>query len=559
MRTGIRLLPVWALLLSGASPAAETVGAEQAAAIDGIFARHVRQDSPGCIVGLIRGGSVVHWRGYGRADVEAALPFTPDSVLGTGSVYKHFHAAGILLLAEEGRLSLSDDIRRHLPELPDYAARITLRQLLDHSHGLREYQDLVAFARGPFEGDRSIVRLLARQRQPAAAPGERFHYGSTGPVLAGQIIERITGEPAARFLARRLFEPLGMSRTALGDDGRRVPPRIAAYVQQPDGSFRRREPNLGYRTTTADLARWNGHFDTPDPVWRGVLQQMTTPSRLANGRRLDFGLGLRLSPYRGLRRIWHPGAGTGYRTIFMRFPDARLTIALGCNQEINPITAAEAVADVVLAREIARRRPASDVSRSDGRSSRVSAEHRRILSGTYVSDGGQVARVAPYGDGLRLSFEGAEHDLLQSRRFRFTIAGRPPFPRDPVNEIVFSPAGKGRPATMEARTNWYPVTFRSVDPVDPALVDKADYAGTYRSDEVESSLRVFARGGDLVVAMPDGEHVLEPIARDLFRAGPQTVRFARKQGRIATALVARGAIPRLAFERVGQGGAADRP
>ena len=136
MRIAVGMLPVWQLLLSGASVPAEPVTAEQAAAIDRIFAEQIHPDSPGCIVGLIRGSSVVHWRAYGRADVEAAVPFTPDTVFATGSIYKHFYAASLLLLVQDGRLSLSDNIRRYLPELPEYAGRIKVRQL----RALRQFE-----------------------------------------------------------------------------------------------------------------------------------------------------------------------------------------------------------------------------------------------------------------------------------------------------------------------------------------------------------------------------------------------------------------------------------
>ena len=172
-----------------------------------------------------------------------------------------------------------------------------------------------------------------------------------------------------------------------------------------------------------------------------------------------------------------------------------------------------------------------------------------MLAGTYVSETGHVLRVEPRGEDLRLAFNGAEHALTPSGRFRFTIAGNPVIPRDPVTELVFTPRRGGLATSVEVRTNWYPVEFTAVGPINPASVLLADYVGTYRSDEVESSLRVFVGNGGLALEAADGRHVLEPVARDLFRAGPQIVRFTRQNGRIAAAVVSRGSLPRLAFPR----------
>lgn len=548
----VALLAVAAL----AQPIAAQRASVRAAAIDSVVARRIASNGPGCVLGLARGDSLVFWRGYGLADVEAQTPFTPSTGFSPGSVYKHFYDVAILLLARDGRLSLDDDVRRWVPELPDYGARITVRQLLDHTHGLREYpalEDLSPPDAGI--GDTGIMRLLARQRAPVAPPGTHFQYGNTGPFLAGLVIARAAGEATADFIARRVFDPAGMRSSSVAEGVRSIPPAAPRYAAQPGGGLKRSPPPRNMRTTLEDLARWNGLFETADTAWRAVLGQLTTPSRLANGTTLDYGFGLRMSPYRGLRRQWAPGASVGARAMFMRFPDARLTILLGCNRDdLSPIELAESVADVALADEIAR----AERGRAAPRPVALTPVQQRAVVGAYAAPGGHLLRVEARGDRLRVVLdsgwnvlrardagmrarvtEGGSYDLVASSPTHFTIAGRPRVAGDEATEVIFTPARRGSPRSLEVRTLWYPVRFTAVEPVDPRTVVVADYLGDYASDETGGVLHVEERNGGLVLRAPRGEYAMDPVARDLFRAGLMLMRFRRDDGRV-TAVVTRG-------------------
>ena len=547
-------------LLASTAPASAQLAPRDVERIDTVFARFVRPDGPGCIAGLARGDSLVWWRGYGLADVEARTPFGPRTVFSSGSIFKQFYSAALLSLAREGRLSMDDPARRWLPELPAYAQGVTVRMLADHTHGLREYPDLHSLmpAASATSDPTAVLSLLARQRGAAAAPGERLQYGNTGPALAALVIQRAAGEHVGTTVSRRVLDPAGMRSTAIGDTARPVPPRIPNYARRPDGSLARRPPTPGFRTTLEDLVRWSGALDRADAEWRELRRTLVTPSTLRDGTRTDYGLGIRVAPYRGLAREWAPGGTIGGRAMLMRFPDQGLTIALGCNLDMDPISTAEAVADVVLREEIVhaeRRRSRPDVS--------VGALAARPAVGTYVSDKGWVLRVRERGGKVYLVFEGAEHELRPVTLHRFTIPGRPEIPWDAVTEVRFTPARQGAPRTLDLHTVWFPVRFTAVEPVDPATVVATDYVGAYASDELGSTLRVVARDGGLALVMPRVEersgrrvldspgdqHVMEPVSRDLFAAGPQTVRFTRDGGRVTAAAVNRGHVPGLVFAR----------
>jgi CubicO group peptidase (beta-lactamase class C family) len=571
-----RALFVAGLLLTAGCPAAAQDAGHRFAAVDSVFARHVSPGGPGCAVGVVRRGELAYARGYGLADVERATPFTPQTVFGFGSMFKQFVAAGVLMLARQGKLSLDDDIRKFVPEIPDYGARITVRQLLDHTHGLREYPDLIALSPPGVQGSEAAqLRLLSRQRAPAAAPGKRIVYGNTGPLLARLIVKRVSGQPPGEFIRQHIFEPLGMRSTYVGDDERTVPLRAMGYRRGPGGGLVPVRSGGRSESTIEDLARWGRNFEAPGAEWKGLLRQLQTPSVLQNGEVLDYGLGLRLSPYRGLRRVWHPGRASGGVAALMHFPEPRLTIAVGCNnQTLNPILLAESVADVLLRDEFARaeRRGGKPTpARAGGSGVAVPGAALASLAGTYVSERGNVLRItfrdgrlyakSEGGEGpMSPKSESGEHEMVPVSPTRFVFPGAPNIPFDPASEAVFEARREGVPAALEVRTNWYPTRYTAVEPADPAAVVRGDYLGSYRSEETGSTLLVSEREGRLELKTPHEQIEMEPVSRDLFRAGRFLVRFARRGGGRVTALnVTVGAVRDLQFERQANDGAYPTP
>ena len=561
MRLAVALFLLWAASFpTSLSLHAQSLALtpQQSAAIDAVFAEEeITPRSPGCGVALIRGGSIVDFRGYGLADVEKGVAWSPETGFHTGSIYKQFYAAAIVMLAQQRKLSLDDDVRKHVPELPDYGARITVRDLLTHTHGLRERFSLEGLTPPQSgQGDAGFLRLLAQQKAPTEPPGTRLRYGNTGPFLAGLVIDRVSGMPLAEFIARNILEPFGMTRTALGQDSRVLPPRAPAYVRDADGSLKPRHGGT-FRTTLEDLARWDQRFEGGEDNWQSVVQTLTTPATLRDGTPVDMGMGLRLRPYRGLRRVWAPGGATGFRAIFMRFPDSRLTIALGCNRDdVEPVRMAEAIADVVLAEDIRRAAPLEQV-----RSVKLPRRHARRLAGTYVSNGYAVRVVERSGRLFLISDQG-EFEMTPAGSDRFVFANRPIILRDAAVDAQFR-LGTGGERRLELRTVWYPADFVRVPPVDPRLIRTEEYLGTFRSEELGSELAVVRDPGGLLLKAPRGEYSLEPLSADLFAATPRTqrqslelfaagpliLRFQRHGRAVNSVSVSRVNLPGIAFSR----------
>ena len=328
--------------------------------VDRLFEAQISTNTPGCAVGASRGSDVLYTNGYGIANLDYTLPITADTVFDVGSVTKQFTAASIVLLSLDGALSLDDNVRSHLPELPDYEPPITIRHLLHHTSGIRDYLNLMALGGREFYAPirhQDIVELLARQHALNSSAGERYSYSNTGYMLLATIVERVSGKSYGTFARERIFEPLDMTQSFLYEDAERiVSNRGTGYA--PGG-------NQGYRvvhnysfatagdgqlyTTVGDLLRWSHAVLSNQVGGPEFGQLMLRRGTLDSGEPLDYGAGLTLGTYRGRLTNGHGGSTWGFRAHLVRFPEADFTVAVLCNREdVNPRALAYDVADLYL-------------------------------------------------------------------------------------------------------------------------------------------------------------------------------------------------------------------
>jgi len=354
-------------ILASVTLARPGFGDERADRIDRIFAAYDKPDSPGCAVAVIHQGKVIHQRGYGRAHLEWDAPITSSTVFHVASLSKQFTALAVALLAEEGKLSLDDDVRKYVPELPNYGTAITLRHMLQHTSGLRDVSGLMGFAGwrpSDLVTNRDALDLAVRQKVLDFKPGERHVYGNTGYILAGIIVQRVSGQPLRAYTEEHIFKPLGMKNTHFHDNHAEVVKNRAWAYSLRSGRPEIAVPTFdlvgstGLFTTTEDLARWDQNFYDRRIGRKSALEEMLTPGKMNNGEPirfghdLSYGLGLVIGRYRGLKIITHSGADRGYRAEFLQFPEQRLTvIVLGNLDSLDPYFRAREVADVCLAKE----------------------------------------------------------------------------------------------------------------------------------------------------------------------------------------------------------------
>jgi hypothetical protein len=466
-------------------------------------------------------------------------------VLESGSVAKQFTAAVMVLLEQQGKLSLDDDIRKHLPEVPDFGRVITIRHLLTHTSGLRDQWGLLDMQGFPpgrevHDFDR-ILDVVSHQRRLNFQPGEEYLYSNTGYALSAIIASRVAGRPFAEFSREALFEPLGMTRTEWRDDYRRiVPGRATAYDRERAGwvqdmPFTNVHGNGGLLTTVGDLLDWNAALTSGSVPGGGALvQRLETNARLNDGSPITYALGLGVSTNRGSRIVTHTGATAGYRTYLARWPDRSLSIAVLCNAATaNPSRMARAVATHLLGPDPEAAPPSPAVAIAAAQLAPLAGRYRdstsdasvtfAVREGALTVAGGGPAVSLTHLGGLRFWRSGAE--------YRFERSG------DDVRVVHFDQAWRH---------------YERMVPTDTAGIRIADFVGRYRSPELEVTVEIVAEGDRLVLKhRPPGRFTLRPLYRDGFAGSGQTVRFDRaRNGRVAGFRVFAGRVRGLEFERL---------
>ena len=523
------LLLVAALVAAGPA-AGPTVAGQRGDRIDRLFAAYDKPDSPGCAVAVLHRGKVLHQRGYGLAHLEWDAPITPRTVFPVASVSKAFTALAVALLAEQGKLTLDDDVRKYLPELPDYGAAITLRHLLQHTSGLRDVWylgGLAGWRPDDLVTDRDILNLAVRQKALHFKPGERHVYNNTGYTLAGLVVARVSGQSLRAFTEAHVFKPLGMKDSHFHDHHREVVKNRASAYSLRTGRLEIAVPTYaavgttGLFTTLEDLARWDQNFYDRRVGGKSALDQMLTPGKLNDGSEvryglgLSYGLGLLLGRHRGLKTVSHSGWDWGYRAEFLQFPKQRFTvIILGNVDALEPYYLARQVADLCLDSEFPEG-PEAGVQQPDPKAKPVALAEREAAAwaGTYWNlDTGASWTFAVRNGKLCLG----GRELIPRAADRFGIGGTP-------IELVFAPARDGAPRKL----TWVDVdaeVFEAVPPLTLTGAKLAEYAGRYRSDELNTAYTLSVRDGRLMVrGWRDDYGPLRPVLADGFSLKPASL------------------------------------
>jgi CubicO group peptidase (beta-lactamase class C family) len=485
----------------------------------------------GCVAGITLPGAPPVIVARGQADLEQATPLTPATITETGSLAKQFTAAAIVLLAQDGKLSLDDDIRRFLPEMPDYGAPITIRHLLNHTSGLREQWSLMALTgNGPgiqAHTNAMILDLASRQKGLNFAPGAEFLYTNTNYALAAMIAEKASGASLQAFTRQRLFQPLGMGHTQWREDFRTVVPGRASAYAPTDAGFVANMPftsvygNGGLLTTVGDLLLWNAFLDKPSALPGGpaLVAALQTPGRLSSGAALEYGLGLEITRDHGRRLVSHSGSTGGYKTWLGRYPDEGVSIALMCNNGgVDPVALGERIAaQALLAAGHASAQAAVSAPKA------VAAVQAPKDLTAYQG----LFRNPVTGELIRLEAVGGQ---LSLGRAALTPLGKDSFQGVDGGLVRF--IGKDAGATELSLTRGG-VAQRFVA-VRPAATDAAaltDYVGTYYSPELDTRVTVARQGDALVMRQRFAvEWSLTPSFADAFTTrlrGVTTFVFAR--------------------------------
>ena len=461
-------------------------------------AAYLAEDTPGAVVGVIRNGELVFVKAYGAADLTHGIPFTPETPTNIGSTSKQFTGFALALLASRGVLSLDDDVRKYIPELPDFGRKITLRHLLSHTTGYREFINTLLLAgRRILEGDYiapdEVIKVIQRQPALQNEPGAEFNYNNSAFSLAALVVERVTGRPFAQWMREEVFLPLGMTKTWVRTNpGQIIPGRSIGYIPTEEGFREVRDLHNamgagGMYTTPGDMAKWMRNFRTAELGGPEVIRELTTSGVLTNGTPTNYGLGLFLDTRRGLRRWQHGGNDVAHSSTFVYFPDLDAGYVVFSNYQGVPGGIARVVEEAFFGEHMTadeRQTVASGVS--------VPAQVLRRYAGKY-----QLTTLG----GLLVTVE------LEGGQLRVRLPGQQPLPLQPVSTTTFEVVGA--PARITFNTNAdgavEGITLhqegdhpgRRVE--ERPSVDLASYTGRYFSEELETFYDLSVEDGRLVI------------------------------------------------------------
>jgi len=522
------------------------------AKVDAIFARMNTTTSPGCALAVMREGRIVYSRGYGMANLDHDVVISPSTIFHVASVSKEFTAAAIVLLAQDGKLSLDDNVRKYVPELPDFGVPITIRHLLHHTSGLRDQWDLLGLAGWRYSldliTDDDVLQVMSRQKDLNFRPGERHLYCNTGYTLLATIVARASGQSLRAFTDERIFKPLGMTRTHFRQDHAEII-KGQAYGYVPAGNtFRLSVTNFdtagatSLHTTVEDMARWDRNFYDAQVGGPTFVDQITTRGVLNNGEQIAYAFGLQHGTYRGLAVIGHGGSDAGYRADFLRFPSEKLSIVCLCNLSTANLSGlTRQVADVYLADKLGP----SDAPPPLPPAIKVNEEQLSRVAGVYWNREQDTFRKFFVKDGtLRMGFDTNGAALTAIAPGRFAIP--------PVEFSFDAPAtGAARVTETPRAGGGKPTLFEAVEPFAPSPADLTQYAGVYRSEEVEPIYRIIVENGKLVLRrLKLNAAPLEPLMRDMFTIPPGRVRFLRDtKGRVSGLMISTSRVLNLRFTK----------
>jgi CubicO group peptidase (beta-lactamase class C family) len=491
--------------------------------VDQLFSAWNNQETPGAAVAIVKDGKIILKKGYGSANLEYEIPIVPSTIFHIASVSKQFTVFSILLLAQEGKLSLNDDIRKYIPEVPDFGKVITLRQLAHHTSGLRDQWNLLGLAGWRLDDvitKEHILKLISKQKELNFNPGEEFSYCNTGFTLLAEVVARVSGQPFADFTKEHIFEPLNMSSTLFYDDHEKIVKNRAYSFYTDSKGFKKsvlNYANVGATslfTTVEDLSLWAMNFETLKLGGKDIIDQMNERGILNNGDTISYALGQDIGKYKGLKLISHGGADAGYRTYLGRFPDQKFSVIILSNDaSFNPGGWALKVADIYLKEKLIadNSKVVENSSVLDSNTVLVDSELLKSFSGQFEIQPGIILNITLEDNKLFAESTGlAPIQLNPISSTEFTVPG--------MNaKVVFLKEDNGDVNKLNITLNGKESFAPRVKPFDAKSVNLSEFTGDFYSPELSTTYYFVFEAGKLVAKHSRlSNFELTPIKSDFF-------------------------------------------
>lgn len=471
--------------------------------IDSLFTPWNTPDHPGGSVLISKNGKTIFSKAYGLASLEYNIPNTETTLFNIGSVSKQFTAMGIVLLEEQSKLSFDDDVRKYIPNLPDFGKTITIRQLLHHTSGLRDLHGLLGLAGwrpADLETNEEVYRIFENQKELNFSPGEEFSYSNTGYIFLAKIIENVSEISFEKWMKQNIFEPLGMKNTFVKSQHDSVIANNATsyYLQE---EFKRAIEYWGYfgsgnmHSTTKDLNIWLQNFSAPKKEWESAFKKLLLTTPLNNGFDTDYGFGVRIESYEGRKVIQHGGSVGGFRAITRVFPEEELNIVILSNYSRSSIgSKTNKISDIFLSnsRDTSRNESVQKSQMPDF----VTLHNKKLkqFEGVYWSDSEKSGRkIYVKNDTLRYSSsEKNEWALMPTNEHTFIMM-------HPSIKPIVTFDNKTHQMTVEIGDNLPGVFSFLQSNVDKNTNDLNVFVGHYYSPELKTTYSIFNEGKDIYI------------------------------------------------------------
>ena len=472
--------------------------------IDSLFSRWNNPNSPGCAIGIIRNDSIIYAKGYGMANLEYAIPNSPETIFHMASVSKQFTAYCILLLAKQGRLNLEDDIHKYLPWVPDFKEKITVRQLLNHTSGIRDQWQLLAISGTRLDDvitQDQIIKILSKQKELNSKPGERYNYSNSGFTMLSEIVKSVSGKTLRQFADSAIFIPLGMKNTHVHDDYTEIVKNRAYSYQRKNGS-QFSNSVLSYSNSGAtslftninDLSKWVMNFYNPIVGDAKLIEQLTEKGKLNNGKEINYALGIIVNQYKGWKQYTHNGSDAGYRTYLSVFPELKTGIIVFSNLGDFDFSKINAMVDLLIKENSsvkeALKKPVADSSMSVLKDA-ISVQK---YLGNYINDEGSQLTFALVNDRLIYRLGVETKILVPKGKEAFVNLDEPPF------ACNFSITGKDTMVNITTPDRSYTMKkFNNIPKTDDQL---KKYTGTFYCPELDCNYGIILKDHALYLTNP---------------------------------------------------------
>lgn len=527
--------------------------------VDQLFAIWDNDNTPGAAISIVKDGEILYKKGYGVSNLEYDIPVTPATIFHIASVSKQFTAFSILLLEQEGQLSLDDDIRLYIPEVPDFGKTITLRHLAHHTSGMRDQWNLLALAGWRLDDvitREQIFKLISNQQELNFSPGDEFLYCNTGFTLLAEVVARVSGKSFARFTKERIFEPLHMSSTLFYDDHEKIVPNRAYSYYQAGSEFKKSVlsyANVGATslfTTVEDLSLWTSNFEDPVVGDETLIAKMNQRGVLNSGDTIGYALGQSVYKYRGADVIGHGGADAGYRTNIARFPAHGFSVIVFSNNgTFNPASMCLKVADIYLENELDPEEIVASESKEVVQDEiSMDEDTLRSYQGDFELQPGFIIKITLQDGGLIAQATGQQNVKLEPvSNTEFKVVGvdaTVSFHRDSTNQVSMLKLYQGGQILNAPRA----------EPFDTDSVDLSEFVGPYYSDELSTSYEFVIENGTLLAKHQRHSDIkLSPVKRDAFSGDTwffgQADFVRNEDGSITECLISSGRVRNIKFRR----------